>query len=355
MPKESAIFAVSKSKLPGRRTPTNADTINSYNDSKHRTCLSFLCSSKPSHYYLSSYHNIHIKDKQEHVFIYLFIYLYIFFLLFFSSLYWSLLAKIRKSSPQHGPESPRQHTIMPWQDRSHAHQTKTIKRMQKDRSIGQKNIRKMSTTSNSNTTQPISGSTKKSKQSTHITNQSHTNLNDSLSPSPNHPPLLPARWLPCPSGPTTKDNVQSICPIWIDETKPLGVALNKHVYYVISTTNMALQRQGPKPWKSVKQKTDENTLVTCTPSDSRNAFRRQVSQTFQLNCDSRRTFRHRFSLYFPYGIYWHKHMQTRKGGNYKTIYSRLSLSPLSRIQRDSLKYFETSVPRHIRSAELRKK
>ena len=33
-------------------------------------------------------------------------------------------------------------------------------------------------------------------------------------------------------------------------------------------------------------------------------------------------------------------------------YSRLSLS---RIQRDSLKYFEISVPRHIRFAELRKK
>ena len=36
----------------------------------------------------------------------------------------------------------------------------------------------------------------------------------------------------------------------------------------------------------------------------------------------------------------------------KCIYSRLSLS---RILRDSLKYFETSVLRHIRFAELRKK
>ena len=34
------------------------------------------------------------------------------------------------------------------------------------------------------------------------------------------------------------------------------------------------------------------------------------------------------------------------------IYSRLSLS---RIPRDSIKYFEMSVPRHIRFAELRKK
>ena len=34
------------------------------------------------------------------------------------------------------------------------------------------------------------------------------------------------------------------------------------------------------------------------------------------------------------------------------LYSRLSLS---RIPRDSLKYFEISVPRHIRIAELRKK
>ena len=34
------------------------------------------------------------------------------------------------------------------------------------------------------------------------------------------------------------------------------------------------------------------------------------------------------------------------------IYNRLSLS---RIPRDSLKYFEISVPRHIRFAELRKK
>ena len=37
---------------------------------------------------------------------------------------------------------------------------------------------------------------------------------------------------------------------------------------------------------------------------------------------------------------------------YAAIYSRLSLS---RIPRDSLKYFEISVPRHIRFAELRKK
>ena len=35
-----------------------------------------------------------------------------------------------------------------------------------------------------------------------------------------------------------------------------------------------------------------------------------------------------------------------------SIYSQLSLS---RIPRDSLKYFEISVPRHIRFAELRKK
>ena len=34
-----------------------------------------------------------------------------------------------------------------------------------------------------------------------------------------------------------------------------------------------------------------------------------------------------------------------------TIYSRLSLS---RIPRDSMKYFEISVPRHIRFAESRK-
>ena len=36
----------------------------------------------------------------------------------------------------------------------------------------------------------------------------------------------------------------------------------------------------------------------------------------------------------------------------KSEYSRLSLS---RIPRDSLKYFEISVPRHIRFAELRNK
>ena len=36
----------------------------------------------------------------------------------------------------------------------------------------------------------------------------------------------------------------------------------------------------------------------------------------------------------------------------KYIYSRLSLS---QIPRDSLKYFEISVPRHVRFAELRKK
>ena len=39
-------------------------------------------------------------------------------------------------------------------------------------------------------------------------------------------------------------------------------------------------------------------------------------------------------------------------GQFSIIYSRLSLS---RILRDSLKYFEISVPRHIRFAEFRKK
>ena len=45
------------------------------------------------------------------------------------------------------------------------------------------------------------------------------------------------------------------------------------------------------------------------------------------------------------------HTDTLKENNRK-MYSRLSLS---RIPRDPLKYFEVSVPRHIRFAELRKK
>ena len=46
--------------------------------------------------------------------------------------------------------------------------------------------------------------------------------------------------------------------------------------------------------------------------------------------------------------------ENRRIGSIKSSlkYSRLSLS---RIPRDSLKYFEISVPRHIRFAEFRKK
>ena len=67
----------------------------------------------------------------------------------------------------------------------------------------------------------------------------------------------------------------------------------------------------------------------------------------------------RLNMYFSFNVvFFHgrcttcKKRKQQKNNEKKTKYSRLSLS---RTPRDSLKYFEISVVRHIRFAELRKK